>query len=450
MAGYDRQDLQKMARLVESRVKGKSLTFGLSHPIEGLRLIFASRWRTPTASPSSRPCTRKPLKETGDQEEAFIRAARAAQDVTTDFARAGTWGRAAQPDHPLLQRQCAGVQQADPGTEREGDGGAISKTRGGYALPVYSRKNAAKRVAKGLGWITGLSLLTYLLRKPDEWEKLTDFDRSSYFHFWVGGHHIRIVTPFLPGALFHGAAQALLAEKDGDPEATREYLAYLWENQFSDLFPMPERIGLLGPMIQVKSNRSWSGRPIEPPFARENQEPRTIAKEWTTDTAKALANLAPLRHSGISPVQFEYLADQYTGGAYRRMVGGSERLLKMILGKNARTRPSGPWDIPVVGSLFARPSVLSNRYTERFYDNLKDMRQRASSDNPHAYTHLLRKAYAQIGRIRKTPRWSDERKDKAVAKIIEKTVKHIESGRPDIRPARTSVTDKKRRIAIGF
>jgi|GEM_PF-3181788 len=444
MAGYDRQDLQKMARLVESRVKGKNITFGLSHPIEGLRLVFAFL-ENANRIPEFKSVYEKTLKETGDKDEAFIRASRAAQDVTTDFARAGTWGRQLNQIIPFYNANVQGFNKLIRGFS-EKEIVSYKPNEMGYNSPVYSRKNAGKRLAKGLGWISGLSLLTYLLRKPEEWEKLTDFDRSAYFHFWLGGHHIRIVTPFLPGAIFHGATQAMLADKEGDPAAVQEYLAYLWENHFLELFPMPERIGLLGPMLQVKANKSWSGRPIESPYARDNQQPKDIAKPWTTETAKTLTNLAPLNHSGISPVQFDYLADQYTGGAYRRMVGSSETLIKTLLGKNVRSRPIGPWSIPVLGSLFARPSVLNNRYTERFYDHYKDMRQRSRSDNPHPHMQILKNTYTQIRRIRKAERWSEARKDKAIARLIEQTVKHIESGKPDARPTRK----RKPRIAIGF
>ncbi|OVE79896.1 hypothetical protein BVY01_01305, partial [bacterium I07] len=73
LAGFDRQKLEKLSTLVESKIEGKTLTFAARHPIEGLRLAFAAM-ENANRIPEFKSVYEKVLKETGDKEEAFIRA----------------------------------------------------------------------------------------------------------------------------------------------------------------------------------------------------------------------------------------------------------------------------------------------------------------------------------------------------------------------------------------
>ena len=185
-----------------------------------------------------------------------------------------------------------------------------------------------------------------------------------------------------------------LYELNDFTEAEKEYMKWLWDNHLSELLPMPDRVALFGPLLQLGRNTSWSRRSIEPKFAREYTPPHLIVKKGTTETAKRVMSLKPLRFTGISPVQMEYFVNQVTGGLYRRTVGGAETAVKVIMGKNVRTRPAGPWDLPIVGGLFARPSLLNTKWTERFYAHWKDMNQRRRSDHPHLHENVLKRAQA--------------------------------------------------------
>lgn len=453
MAGFDRATLAKAATLAESKIEGKTLTFGLKHPIDGLRLVF-SALENANRIPEYKKVYEKVLKQTdGDEMEAHIRAINAAKDVTTNFSRSGTYGRQLNQIIPFYN---AGIQGFNKmirafGMEKEITG-YEEKTRtykGGQTqtvmAPVYSRKYAPKRIGKALGWVTALSMLTYFMRKPEEWEKLTDWERYSYFHFWIGDHHIRVVTPFTIGAVFHGATQAMMADAEGDSLAKYEYMKYLWDNHLADLLPTPDKIAVFGPLLQLGRNKSWSGRDIEPRFARETKQAKDITREWTLETSKFIMNTKPLEYTGVSPIQFEYFLNSITGRLYERSVGGVENIIKTIMGKNVRIKPSGPWDLPVVGNMFARPSIMNTKWTERYYAHYHDMKQRSTSPNPHPYENLLKQAYSDIMKIRRS-KVSDEMQDERVVKIMEETVRFIESGRPDVGPKAT--TKKKKAIGV--
>ena len=212
------------------------------------------------------------------------------------------------------------------------------------------------------------------------------------------------------------------------------------------LAALPDRVALFGPLLQLGRNTSWSGRSIEPKFAREYTPPHLIVRKETTETARRVMSMKSLRFTGISPVQMEYFVNQVTGGLYRRTVGGAETAVKVIMGKNVRTLPAGPWDLPIVGGLFARPSILNTKWTERFYAHWKDMNQRRRSDHPHSQENVLKQAYSQIRRIRASKIWSDDFQDRKVLKVMEEAVKHIQSGRPDL-PA---VGTRQKRASVGF
>lgn len=438
MAGFDRTKLEKMARLAESNIKGKTIQFGLQHPIEGLRLLF-SAFENTNRIPEFKAVYEKVMNQTGDPEEAFIRAARASQDITTDFARAGYWGRQLNQIIPFYNANVQGFSKFIRGFF----GKEITGYHGKYQAES-SRKNAGKRMAKALGWITGLSLLSYFLRDDEEWEKLNDWERANYFHFWVNGDHLKVVTPFLLGAVFHGGLHAALLEGIGDRQADEEYLRFLWDQHFSELLPLPTSWPFVSTIMEIKANRSWSGRPIEPKYARQTQEAWTIANEWTTELSKSIMAFKPLRSTGISPAQFEYFVNQTTGGFYRRTIGAADRLIiKNLMGKNVKDRPAGLWDIPIIGDLFARPSTMNNRLTARFFSAYSDAMKRQHSENRHPYHNLLENTYKKIVAVRRRSNYPDERKDKKVMELIEKAVDHMESKKPDV-PARRSSTEKRR------
>ncbi|NOY58903.1 MAG: DEAD/DEAH box helicase family protein [Calditrichaeota bacterium] len=420
MAGYDRAKLEAMADLLIERVDGNVIKFGMKHPVEGLRLLF-SAIENATRIDEFKKVYYKVLKETGDKEEAFARAARASQDVTVDFARAGTVGRELNQIIPFYNAGIQGFSKFIRAffTEKEITGYDPYTQR-----PVYTRINAAKRFAKGIVWLVGLSMLSYFLRNRDEWEKLEPHFRYNYFHFWINGTHLIIPTPFVIGALFHGATQTLLLELENDPEVTEEYLKYLFYEQFVSLFPLPMNIAGIGPYMQVMANKDWAGRPIEPKYARETKPPSEITYPWTTKTAEMAVKkiLKPLGIDGISPIQLEYLLNAYTGGLFGRII----RPVEAVTGIKEKEKREELADLPIIGTLFARDMPLRNKYTQRFYREYREMLIRRNTENPHPLEPFIKYTIKRIRSIQRNKKLTKKEKDKQIADIITQNWKLVE------------------------
>ena len=99
---------------------------------------------------------------------------------------------------------------------------------------------------------------------------------------------------------------------DNDPDAARGIFTGIKNI-------MPEfNIALLSPIFDVLRNQSWSGVPIES-AAMQWEYPTERKKETTTQIASNLSKILDDMGAKVSPVQLDYLLDQWTGGLWRRM-----------------------------------------------------------------------------------------------------------------------------------
>jgi len=422
MAGFDNQAMKAQTALLESSVKKNVFTFGFKHPIYGMRLAF-SAMENASRIAEFKAVYDSVLKETNDPEEAIIRAGRAAQDVTTDFARGGKMGKALNKIIPFYNAGVQGINKLYRTLGGEEKLTGYYKTDDKSYMPKYEKdaygrtKLATKYMMKMVSWVTSMSLLSYLMRDDEKWKDLNMHDRANYFHFWTGSNHIKIPAPFLIGAIFHGGMQtALLHVNKKDEKAIEEYINYMLQEQFSDVLIDPRRVALLGTYFRVKENKDYAGRNIEPKYAREVLHYEDIMKPWTTTPAKKLAKIMPVGE--LSPVQLEYIMNDLSGGTYNRVFRTFEDMSKLYMsGKNVWGRKDL---LPIVGTLFAKDSPMNNKHTARFFNALEEARKK---DSRHPHAKKVKDVYQEFLKI-KRGNLTEAQKEKRAASLIKKYTKY--------------------------
>jgi hypothetical protein len=237
-----------------------------------------------------------------------------------------------------------------------------ARMQGAYRLGrALSDKESRKNFLIRGSMLTAASMALWFLHRDDEeYKELEDWDKWTYYHFWVGDKHFRIPKPFEVGAIFSSLPETLLDVLYGNEETKHiaEYMGHTATETFSVGVPQ-----LFKPIMEQWANKlTFTGRPIVSEHlkgleAREQKEP------WTSETLQLIGDKL-----NISPKRAEALLRGYfsTLGAF--IVGGSD-----IVVRNVFEFPEKPTmkvdDYPLVGRFIKQKDPA--RYTKQqtwFYD----------------------------------------------------------------------------------
>lgn len=303
-------------------------------------------------------------------KSAAVLASCAAKDLTVNFTRAGSVGRAF---NEVVLFYNAGVQSIDKVLRTSG-----AKKNMPWSRIKDKRVAAINTLARGAGLLTVAAVMNYLRNRDKEWWKdLPPYEKWMFMH--VGnlennGRAARIPLPFEIGFVF-GALPIALAEEKRNPGALREALGVFADNaspvEFGSIHKLARNVSLVAPAADVLANRRWNDSVIVPQNIEKNRIPSQQYGAHATELAKRIGALAP---GGYSPAKIDHLLDGYTGGLYKRLAGA----LNVIFDPSSIGAGGDLSTIPVLGALFLRPSV--SRVTGDFYDRLEELRQRKGSD----------------------------------------------------------------------
>jgi hypothetical protein len=369
LSGLNPRTLNQVADRIAMEVylgkNGGKIKFNTIHPIRAF-LTVGEFFENPNRIAEFVKVYKRVLKQTGDQEEAYIRASRAAQDVTVDFARRGTIAGKLNYIIPFYN---AGIQGLSK-TLRSFSEKEITRYEDGQA--VYSRANIGRRIIRGAMYILGLSLLSLKWRDEDEYDKLTAYNRFGYFNFWIKDDsgkkwHIQLPTPFNIGALFSASFEAAYTKlKHEDRKVFKDYAEWMMQTQILPLIPLigdNVPAGLVT-LWELATNKDFAGRPIEPPYSRENRKPEDIIKVDTTEMAKEVSKDLNKFGLAISPVQVDFLLNNITGGAYKNWTDYAQFFSGMF--KKDGNIPLE--DFPVIRAVVRSERPMSNKYVSRYYE----------------------------------------------------------------------------------
>ena len=263
-----------------------------------------------------------------------------------------------------------------------------ARVQGLYRLARGAAEHPGSFAMKGL-MITAATLALLVKNEDDDrYNELPEWDKDTYWHFFIGDEHFRLPKPFEVGALFATIPERAMRVGQGDEDL--ELFYDRMKRMMLDTFafnPIPQ---LLKPMQEQYSNRNmFTGSPIIG-LAQEGLQPEAQYDPWTStfmvDVADAMPDFAPdwLR----SPKRLEAATRGYFGsvGMYALSVGDA-------VTRRAMGHPAPPTkaiqDYPVITRFWRNPEARSSKYSSDLYD----MMHEADA------LHKTMKAYRDQGRI---------------------------------------------------
>lgn len=233
------------------------------------------------------------------------------------------------------------------------------------------------RFAAVTGALVMMSTLLYLRNKDDdEYRKLEDWQRDTYWVIRFGENMYFIPKPFEVGAIASMAERA--TEQFVDPTVGGDKFAKRLGHVFLDTFafnPIPQAIK---PLYELGANENtFTGRPIEDqsmrrlsPSMRSRPETSRLADAASRSIESSL-DLVGGKQLALSPVQIDHLIQGYAGAVGATAVGLADTIWRRASGEEL---PARRWSEYQPIKRFYKDLTLEDNYTRYgtdFYTALK-------------------------------------------------------------------------------
>jgi hypothetical protein len=240
-----------------------------------------------------------------------------------------------------------------------------ARTQGNYRLAraAVDPKTRYSMALKG-GILAAASLALWAAFKDDDrYKELEDYDKWTYYHFWIGDQHYRMPKPFEVGAIFSSMFESAANTLSGNEEM--EFMARFFEHTFTETFAVgvPQTIK---PLAELWANKSFfTGRPIEG-RAMKLLEPGERAEPWTSETLQLLG-----KGLNISPKKMEALMRGYLATISTFMLGGTDQIARWV--GDFPERPTyRSDDYPLVGRFWRQGPARNTKYATRLYEAMEE------------------------------------------------------------------------------
>lgn len=322
-----------------------------------------------------------------NEEKGKLYAAYQARDLM-DFSAHGAWPaiRVLIDVVPFLNARLQGLDKM----WRDGikPSAKVIRNAMGMGDVSISERKAAKRFAAVAGTMALASVALYLHNQDDEeYQKLEDWQKDTYWFFRVGENGFFIPKPFEIGAMATLAER--LTEQMVDDNVSGKVFTERLSHMLSDTFsfsPIPQAFQ---PVLDVYSNKdAFTGRDIETD-GMERLSPSQRSRASTTNIAKGISrgleNTAGAvfgKDSSLvlSPVQIDHLIGAYLGWLGTSVTATADVVAKSALGETA---PEKAWHEYQPIRRFYRDLGVPGytRQQTEFYDQLKEVGQIYSDIN---------------------------------------------------------------------
>lgn len=246
-----------------------------------------------------------------------------------------------------------------------------ARVQGLYRLYRGGKEHPTALAMKGLTIMAATMALLLRNMDNDEYEELPEWDKDTYWHFWVEGEHFRLPKPFEIGAMFATIPERSVRLMRGD-EDLKLFTERMWR-MVMDTFafnPVPQ---LLKPAVEQYANRNmFTGSPIVG-LMHEGTLPEGQYDPWTSETMRGLAETMPdfagewLR----SPVRLEAAVRGYFGAVGMYALGVSDAIVRRGMGHPDRPAKAIQ-DYPVITRFWRNPVARTSKYSEELYDMLNE------------------------------------------------------------------------------
>jgi len=231
-----------------------------------------------------------------------------------------------------------------------------ARMQGLYKLGRSSRENPKAFLLKASILTTAALTLWSIFKDDDRYKDLEDWDKWTYFHFWIGEEHWRIPKPFEIGALFASLPESIANVMNGSEEG--RFVLEWFVHTTRDTFNV-DRPQLFKPAAEVNFNYDTFRKRKIVPTGLENLETSEQYQPWTSDTMKLVGGM-----TGMSPLKLEHLVKGYFSTLGAMVLSGTDVVVRGMT--DAPSLPEGrytPFDLglKVDGS-------RGSKYVSRFYD----------------------------------------------------------------------------------
>mgnify|MGYP003112999569 CR=1 FL=1 len=357
-------DARYMDKGVKDMLRNIPMRNMMKNPIEQLRMLSGLIEQGTRVAAFERTMTRA-LKQGKSRMDALTEAGFESRDISIDFQRFGSYGRAINSlsvfFNAFLQGQDKMVRE------------------------IKNRKVAM--TAKLIGGIAIPSALLHLANHDKEWYKqLPGWQRDLYWNFGIGEgkdfYIFRVPKPFELGLIFGTGTERMIEwAMSTDPKAGRKFMASVFKSLTPNMLPVAVQVP-----IEMKQNKSiFFDRPIIP-RDRENLLPEYQHSVYTTEIAKGLSQLLVqipgARHLEVfSPAMIEHAVRGFTGGLGAYALEYADKGLKAagILPDDIIPPAKTMADYPVVKAFVARYPSMSTSVIEEFYKEYNSLREFSQS-----------------------------------------------------------------------
>jgi hypothetical protein len=239
-----------------------------------------------------------------------------------------------------------------------------ARMQGNYKLFRAAKDNTIPFLMKGLTLSLASMALWSLYEDDDRYKELEDWDKWTYYHFWVGGTHYKIPKPFEAGVIFSSAMETAAAVSLGKEDL--QFLKRFAFHAFGETLAMNPIPQVAKPAIEVWSNKSmFTGRPIES-MSLKRLKPGERAYGYDSETLRMLG-----RGLNISPKKMQALIRGYFGNLAIGILNATDQVTRAF-GDFPEEPALTTADYPVFGRFVKSGPARSTKYMTRFYDALKE------------------------------------------------------------------------------
>lgn len=287
-----------------------------------------------------------------------------AREISTDFRKHGSYA-----PWVLTQRMApflgAYVQSMDR------DIRAIAETDGKISVKNLAKiDNAKARIYAVGGSMIAAGIAVALMNSDDErYKDLTPDQKTRFFHFFIGDHHITIPKAHGFFSLMMNAGEAIVDKLKGqDGEDVGNYLSFAIMYQLgADIMP-----GFADPIVELAVNKSFTGAPI----IQRRLEGIEGRYQFSDRTPSLYLNIG--QSMGISPDAVQHLVRGYTGYVSDFLNEASEAVLwnEEQWGERPFAKDAGSF----IGKQFVQKKVpYRTKWTEKYYNTRKQAEEKAAT-----------------------------------------------------------------------
>jgi hypothetical protein len=239
-----------------------------------------------------------------------------------------------------------------------------ARMQGLYRLGEGFNENRTAFVLRG-GIIMGATMALLAANWDDpRYEELDEWDKDTYYHFWIDGQHYRLPKGFEVGAIFSTIPERLMRFATGK-DTTREAAVSVLR-MFSETFAFNPTPQLLHPIIEEIANRKFFTGSTIVPLGLEKLDPEAQHRPWTSEAAVAAGEL-----TGASPLRIQHVINGYLGSMGGYLLSLADAGVR--LGTDKPVEPELRFDeIPVWKRFVRSDPPRSTKFKTEFYRLKRD------------------------------------------------------------------------------